>query len=196
MSNSTTCRGRSQTPKRYRLLSPPAIADQTLTNLTIRPFYPTPEGGIPDPTSRRKNSFARRAVAPAPRGIVRLADARYKNRASLQVPGKAEKDTEAHVLVRTHSRNRNARPVLLARKRQGNFQLQKADEGKTPRDERRDSREKLATAAILRPLGPIRADRDGWVGLRAAQAGRKLHALARRPAASQGMEALQGRVRT
>ncbi len=189
---STTRRDRSQRPRRGRLLSPPSSAGRTITDTLISPPPPILDGEIP----KRKFSCARRAVAPAPRGIVRLADARHKYRASLLVLGKAAKDTEAHVLVRTHSRNRDARPVLLARKRQGNFQLQEAAEGKTPRDERRDSREKLATAAILRPLGPIRADRDGWVGLRAAQAGRKLHALARRPAAISGMEALQGRVRT
>lgn len=164
MSNSTARRRRSQTPKRGRLLSLPSIADQTLTNSTIRPFYPTPEGGIPDPTSRRKNSFARRAVAPAPRGIVRLADARHKYRASLHVPGKAEKDTGAEVLRRTlPETERFERPVLLARpSRRGRSQLLSGStRAPNVRGIVRGVREEPAIAATSRPSDPVTADLGG-----------------------------------
>ena len=158
--NSTTRRGRSQTPKRCRLLSPPSIAGRTLTDTIISPLIPTLDGEIP----KRKFSCARRAVAPAPRGIVRLADARHKYRASLRVPGKAEKDTRAALLRRTLPETEGfERTVLLALpQRRGRSQLLNGStRAPNVRGNVRGVREEPAIAATSRPSDPVKADLGG-----------------------------------
>jgi len=224
--NSTTRRGRSQTPKRCRLLSPPSIAGRTLTDTLISPLAPTLDGEIPNqkaglkknlgtngreraqvpetegskstrsrgksqiPQKRRKIFCVGRAVAPAPRGIVRLADARQKYRASLRVPGKAEKDTGAVVLRRTLPETESfERTVLLARpSRRGRSQLLSGStRAPNVRGIVREVREELAIAATPRPSDPVKADLGGGRSLRAEPGWDKHHARGRRAPATSGM---------
>lgn len=160
MSNSTARRDRSQTPKGCQLLSPPSIADRTLTDTLISPLTPTLDGEIP----KRKLSCARRAIAPAPRGIVRLADARHKYRASLQAPGTTAKDTGAEVLRRTLPETEGfERTVLLALpQRRGRSQLLNGStRAPNVRGIVRGVREEPAIAATSRPSDPVTADLGG-----------------------------------
>ncbi len=198
--NSTTRRGRSQTPKRCRLLSPPSIAGRTLTDTLISPLTPPLDGEIPNqkaglkknlgtngreraqvpetegskstgsrggnqiPQKRRKIFCVGRAVAPAPRGIVRLADARHKYRSSLQAPGTTAKDTGAEVLRRTLPETEGfERTVLLALpQRRGRSQLLNGStRAPNVRGNVRGVREEPAIAAMSRPSDPVKADLGG-----------------------------------
>ncbi len=190
MSKSTTRRRGSQRSGEPRLLSPPAIADRTLTNLPIRPFYPSPEGEIPYPTSRRKNFCVGALVRRRRAGLLVLADARYnKYRASLHAPGNAVKTTGATTLRRTLPETENERPVLLVLPQyQGSSQLLN---GSTRvlnvRGIAREAREWPAIAAMPRPYDPATADLGGGQSSTALPGWDKHHARGRLVAAISGM---------